>query len=84
MGKKKELSWFGPRNGYKKMIRGKMYYFALGECKSEKDSEGYHKALGEYLALRDNLDQKEGQEIERQIARAVLPNGSQRRSDPSR
>ena len=76
MGKRKELSWFGPRKGWKKMIRGKMFYFALGECKGEQDQDGYRKALGEYLALRQRLDQSEGQETQRQIDRAVLPNGS--------
>jgi integrase len=77
MGKtKRELSWFGPRKGYKKMIRGKMYYFALGECKSESDTEGYYKAIKEYVALRDKLDKQEAREVETLIQAGKLPNGS--------
>ena len=63
MGKvKRDLSWFGARRGYKKMIRGKMYYFALGECKGPDDTYGYYQAMREYLALRDKLDKQEASE----------------------
>jgi hypothetical protein len=76
MEAKIKLTWYGPRKCWKKYIGGTVYYFAKRQCQGPNDLAGFQKALGEYRALRDKLDQQQGEETERQVARAVLPNGS--------
>jgi len=73
---KRELNWYKPRKGYTKTIRGKRHYFNLGGCKGPNDQEGYRQALKEYLALVDQLDREEAQQIEEFAAQGRLPNGS--------
>lgn len=76
MKSKIKLTWFAPRKCYKKYIAGKVYYFGQKQCKGPNDQEGYKQALQEYLDLCKSLDQQQNQDLERQIDRAVLPNGS--------
>lgn len=50
------LSWHAARGGYKKMIQGKIYYFALGKCDGPNDAAGRQQALIEYGQLLSELN----------------------------
>ncbi len=46
------LTWFGPRNCWKKFCNGKVYYLAQGRCSGKSDLQGYRIALEEWQQKR--------------------------------
>lgn len=71
-----ELTPFKVRKGWKKVIRGKVYYFKLGECPNPDKGDGYLEALREYIDLKTKLDREEEERVEHEIRHGKLPNGS--------
>lgn len=66
MPRKIELTWFPARNCWKKKHGGKVYYLKGGKGLGRSSAVGYAEALGEWQAIKAELDQLEQPEVIRQ------------------
>ena len=47
MPRKRELTWHAPRKCWKKVFKGKLYYFGQKRCRGKSDEAGYQAAAHE-------------------------------------